>query len=107
MTAMARLVVEILPADAHPAPQAIAGGVVPGQAGCMHLCSRAWPMINRRAVADTRNTGLGPKGRCAAQTVQLRAAALKSSRDIGELDQYAFRSNRQIRSKRMKLIAKI
>jgi hypothetical protein len=39
-------------------------------------------MINSRAVVETRNTGLGPNGRNAAQTEQARASlAIPSSDD--------------------------
>jgi hypothetical protein len=46
-------------------------------------CTRvpgAWPTIKSLAVADARNTGLGPKGRCLSQIRQPRTSANNRAR---------------------------
>ena len=48
----------------------------------------AWPMISSRAVAEIRNTGRGPNGKCAAQTAQARASAARSSGDDATVTQF-------------------
>src|ERR1700722_4191724 len=57
-------------------------------------------MISSRAVAETRNTGLGPKGRCAAQCTQARASAATASSDDATVTQFVDHFRRELLRRR-------